>query len=342
MPPQTYGQRWEVRSSLGEGGQAHTFLVTDLQGDADTPYVLKRLKNLERLDRFSREVQAARDLGHANIVRLIDFDLASKRPYIVTEYCAGGSLDKADAFWRKSPDQALELFRQVCDGVAFAHQNGVIHRDLKPQNIFLRSHKGPAVVGDFGICYIEDDGTRLTLTDEAVGARNFTAPELEDGRSEAVSPKSDVYSLGKLLYWILSGKVFARERFREQAWDLKGYSPKSLLGWDNVYMEHVNRLLDLMVTEDPNGRPAVTDVLLLIQEVVRLVENEFNPISKDIRQRCHYCGQGYYAVLGGNNEADNIGFRLVGNPDWRILVCRKCGHLQAFRVDMAERKDWWA
>ena len=72
---------------------------------------------------------------------------------------------------------------QVCEGIRHAHSHGVIHRDIKPSNIFLRNGEGPAVVGDFGICYIEKDGARLTLTDEAVGPRIFMAPEFEGGRA---------------------------------------------------------------------------------------------------------------------------------------------------------------
>ncbi|MFI5322988.1 MAG: protein kinase [Thermodesulfobacteriota bacterium] len=123
------------------------------------------------------------------------------------------------------------MFQQICEGVAYAHTKGVIHRDLKPDNIFLRTRKGPVVVGDFGICYLEQDGKRITLTDEAVGPRNFIAPELEDGRLELISTKCDVYSLGKILYWLLSGgKIFSREKHREPQFDLKSQNNDTLLG----------------------------------------------------------------------------------------------------------------
>lgn len=94
---------------------------------------------------------------------MIDFNLAADKPYLVTEYCAGGSLSKAEPFWLKSPIIALELFEQICSGVAYAHNQNIIHRDIKPANIFLRTTTGPAVVGDFGICFLEEDGTRLTF-----------------------------------------------------------------------------------------------------------------------------------------------------------------------------------
>ena len=337
-----YGERWEIVEPLGEGGQAHTFLVKDMKGGGDTRYALKRLKNPDRIRRFKREVEAIRNLLHENIVQLIDFDLEADKPYFVTEYCAGGSLSRAESFWRDSPVMALEIFRQICQGVAYAHSKGAIHRDLKPDNIFLRTKSGPAVVGDFGICYLEEDGTRLTLTEEAVGPRLFVAPELEDGRLEKVSDKSDVYSLGKLLYWLISGKVFSREKHREPNWDLKGQNLDSILGWNNVYMEHVNRLLDLMIAAEPEQRGSVDNILILLKRVTRLVEKEYNPVSSNIKQPCTYCGQGYYVLQAKNNtDVRNFGFEPVGAPDWRILTCNVCGHVQAFRVDMADQKDWW-
>lgn len=337
-----YGNRWETVESLGEGGQAHTFIVKDVKGGGDTRYALKRLKNPDRIQRFKREVEAVQKLVHENIVQLVDFDLEADRPYLVTEYCAGGSLSGAEPFWRDSPVIALEIFQQICEAVAYAHRNGVIHRDLKHDNIFLRTRSGPAVVGDFGICYLEEDGTRITLTEEAVGPRLFIAPELEDGRLDQVSAKSDVYSLGKLLYWLICGNVFSREKHRELNWDLKGQNPDSILGWNNIYLEHVNRLLDLMIAAEPETRVGVDAILILCKRVTRLVEKEYNPVSNNIRQLCTYCGQGYYVLRAKSNTALRaFGFQPAGAHDWRIFTCNACGHVQAFRVDMAERKDWW-
>ena len=334
----------EGEGPLDEGGQSHTFKVQDLKGSSDTRYVLKRLKNVRRLERFRREIEALQNLEHENIVRLVDFDLKDERPYLVTEYCTGGSLDKASPFWKDDPEQAFRLFDQICSGVEFAHSNGLTHRDLKPANIFLRSNNGPAVVGDFGICHLDDEGQRFTLTEEAVGPRLYMAPELEDGRLESISWKADTYSLGKLLYWLLSGgQVFSRETHRERQWDLKKRNEDSPLGWSNLYLEHANQLLDLMVVHDPERRRPVDNIRILARRASRLISEKYTPIGPGLPQPCAYCGIGQYTIRarGASSDVRNLGFELVGNPDWRVLACNECGHIQAFRVDLADKKEWW-
>lgn len=335
-----YGGKWETIKDLSEGGQARTFLVKDTKNEKR--FVLKRLKNIQRIDRFKREIETIKGLSHKNIVQLIDFNLEGSSPYLVTEYCEGGSLTKAESFWKSSAVLALELFRQICEGVLHAHNKDIIHRDLKPENIFLRTKNGPAVVGDFGICFVEKDGTRLTLTEEAVGSRNYMAPELEDGRVDVVSKKSDVYSLGKILYWLISGVTLSREKYRDERFDLKGRNDISLLGWNNIYLEHVNRLLDLMIKLNPDERRGVENILVLTKNAERLIKKEYNPIGKNIKQLCNYCGDGVYELKAdGPSGITNFGFHPIAGSDWRVFVCNQCGHVQLFRLDFVQQKDQW-
>lgn len=277
---QVIGERWEIVGLLAEGGQGLTFLVVD-QKDIDRPYYLfKIFKSPNRIKRFRREAELLQRLDHPNIVRLITFDDA-EIPYIVTEFCAGGSLAKVRPFWNSSPIKALKIFQQICEGVAFIHGQDppLTHRDLKPANIFFRANSDSVVIGDFGISYERDD-TRITATGEVVGSKLFMAPELEDGRASEVTPKSDIYSLGKLLYWLLSaGKIFGREKHRELEWDLKGYNPKLLGGiggWNNMHMEYVNQLLDFMIVYSPKERKDITEILALTNEVIKLLQRSFD------------------------------------------------------------------
>ena len=334
-----YGGRWEVQKPLVEGGQSFTYLVRDTKGAAETSYVLKRLKNLDRIERFKQEIEATRNLSHENIVRLHDFELEGKNLYLVTEYCEFGRLSRSEPFWRSNLRRAFDIFEQICNGVNYAHKHNIVHRDLKPDNIFLRGKEGPAVVGDFGLCFIDIDGSRVTLTEEAVGSRYYMAPELENGKSAEVSNKSDIYSLGKILYWLLSGKIFSREVFREPQWDLKSQIPDSPTRWNNIYMEHVNRLLDQMIRVNPGERLELDSISAHLPRLIRLVEKEYTPIAGDIKQPCAYCGYGYYRVRASNmQQAFEFGLRLEATEEWRILTCDVCGHVQIFRVDSARWK----
>ena len=337
------GDRWEIIRSLGEGGQAHTFLVKDLHADTATAFVLKRLKNPERIERFRREMAAVSQLGHPNILHIIDHRLEVPPHFFVTEYCEGGSLDRAEPYWHSSPSLAIDLFLDVCSAVEHAHSHNVIHRDVKPSNIFLRTARGPAVLGDFGICFLEAEAERLTLTEEAVGPRLFMAPELEDGRLDQVTPKCDIYSLGKLLYWLLSTcGVFSREKHRDATWDLKGRNADASLGWGNIYFEHVNRLLDLMIVQDPERRRGAENIRILAKRTKRLIEKEYAPISPGLAAPCTFCGQGEYVErVSSSDQIFNFGWQQIGTADWRVLVCDACGHVQLFRVEFASRKDWW-
>jgi serine/threonine protein kinase len=333
-----YG-KWEIESSLSEGGQGRTFIVYDESDSKKSKFVLKRLKDVRRLGRFKDEVRAGLQFNHRNIARIVDYDLDSEKPYLVTEFYGGGTLLDLDLNKFTGLDR-LRMFEQISDAVWFAHSNSptIIHRDLKPENIFIKDDGVTPVVGDFGICFIDDQGERFTLLDEAVGARRYTAPEIEDGRLDLVQPAADVYSLGKLLYFMLARQVFSREQHREPRWDL------TKLGDDNIY-HFVNDLLDRMIVADPGGRlPQAGQVSDEVRTIIRLLEAGGHPLDFSIPQQCAYCANGHYEKFF---ETDRDG-RITQMPfnyhapsvpmdinKWQqsraILVCDNCGHEQTFR-----------
>ena len=110
-------------------------------------------------------------------------------------------------------------------------------------------------------------------------------------------------------------------------------------------MEHINRMLDRMIATDPTQRlKDAGEVLNATRRVERFVRLDFNAPSSRVPQICTYCGQGMYQVIGrgAGSAVSNFGLRMVGAPDWLILVCQTCGHVQLFRVDAAGRSDWWS
>ena len=142
LPPE-----WTVVRDLPEGGQSHTFVVQRSDKSDSNLYVLKRLRNPNRRDYFEREIQVCTTLDHPNILKVLEHGETPKgKPFLITAYCAGGSLNDSPMF--SSPGDGLRFFRQIVAGVAYAqtHQPPIYHLDLKPENILLT--KGAPVVGD--------------------------------------------------------------------------------------------------------------------------------------------------------------------------------------------------
>lgn len=333
-----YAERWEIVRSLRPGGQAETFLVRDLSADEPKESVLKRLRNIERHARFAQEISTLKKLSHPGIVRLLDAHLDETQPFLVMEYCRAGSMEDHPTRWQGNPVRALGFVATICDALQCAHGAGVIHRDIKPANVLLHTDDGDAVLADFGIAFVMD-GERHTLTDEAVGARKFTAPELADGRAEEILPSTDIYSLGKLLFWMLAGgRVFDREQHRSPAWDITkqpGARPE---------LEHINRLLDQMIALDPKKRFAdATAAGQAIRQTMEYLNKDVRVLGEDLVQPCAFCKQGSYASvrMDQSNDVHNFGLNRISGSEWRALVCRKCGNLQLFRVDHTESKQWW-
>jgi eukaryotic-like serine/threonine-protein kinase len=150
-------------------------------------YVLKVLKNPDRGGRFEQEISALARLSHPNVLKLVDYHSGDAGFFLVTEFCEAGDLECLDLGNRPLRDRLL-MFRQVCDGVAAAHRCGPLHRDIKPKNILVRKDRLLAV-GDFGLCLdLNSDDERLTRTSEAVGPRDYIAPEPAGGRAENLRP----------------------------------------------------------------------------------------------------------------------------------------------------------
>jgi serine/threonine protein kinase len=217
-----YGNRWKIgsASSLGEGGQSHIYRVTDTRSEFEGEYALKRVKNPERRERFRNEVEAIKRLTHPNIIRLIDHsaldDLTGSddKQYLVTPIAAAGDLGRRERYtlYSGALDAVLLVAKQLASALAAAHAANVIHRDVKPQNVLFTGNGHGIWLADFGICLIRR-ADRSTPPDEVVGPRAYMAPELEDGGKLDVTPAADVYSLGKVIYFMLSGgKVLPRER----------------------------------------------------------------------------------------------------------------------------------
>jgi hypothetical protein len=197
--------RYWLARLIGQGGMGVVFQAEDLHLGSACALKFLHLAGIGGADeRFAREAQVARSLGeHPSIVSVTDFgSLPTGVPFLVMDYVEGVSLERA-AQAGLTLAQAANLLLQTASAVAFAHARGVVHRDLKPDNVLV-DPQGRVHLTDFGIAKIA--GSQLTATGESVGTPGFMAPEqLRD--SKRIGTAADVYGLGGLLYTALTGRV---------------------------------------------------------------------------------------------------------------------------------------
>ena len=199
--------RYAVEKTLGKGGMATVELARDTE--------LDRLVAIKRLfaslagdgvfqERFFREARMAAALSHANLVAVYDVGEEDGLPYIVMEYVEGETLAELTArSGPLPPSRAVELITQACAGLEHAHAAGLVHRDIKPQNLLVR-RDGVIKIADFGIARTLE-ATQLTQAGTVLGTAAYLAPEQALG--ERVTPAADIYSLGAVAYELLSGRT---------------------------------------------------------------------------------------------------------------------------------------
>ena len=159
----------------------------------------------EDRERFFREAQAAAGLRHPNIVQVYDVGDHEGRPYFTLEFVEGGSLAQKLGGMPQPVRQAAKLVGILARAVEVAHQGGIIHRDLKPANVLLTADGTPKIT-DFGLARRLEGGAVLTLSGAAVGTPSYMAPEQAQGKTRAIGPALDIYSLGAMLYELLTGQ----------------------------------------------------------------------------------------------------------------------------------------
>jgi len=207
-PASFAGGRYEVLRFLGEGGKKKVYLAHDSLLDRDVAFALIKTEGLDEASRtrVSREAQAMGRLGaHPHIVTVFDLGESDGQPYMVTELMGGGDVEgliEHAPEHRVPLDQALRIASEVCAGLKFAHARGIVHRDLKPGNVWLTSD-GVAKIGDFGLA-IAVDRSRLTQAGMMVGTVSYMPPEQATGGE--VTARSDLYSLGAMLYELVCGR----------------------------------------------------------------------------------------------------------------------------------------
>ena len=206
MIGQTFDKRYVIERKLGSGGMAVVYLAEDQELGRRVALKLldeRHASDEQFVERFRREAQSAAGLNHPNIVSIFDRGHAAGTYYIAMEYLDGRTLK--ELLVRNGPTPipiAIDYARQILGGLAFAHRNGIIHRDIKPHNIVVGSD-GRLKVTDFGIA--RSGASQMTEAGSIVGTAQYLSPE--QARGAPVDPRSDLYSLGIVLFEMLTGQV---------------------------------------------------------------------------------------------------------------------------------------
>ena len=203
------GHQYRVLRLLGRGGMGAVYLARDLSLEREVAIkVVKQASDEKSMhERFRREARTAARLSHPNIVPLYAFGEVEGMPYFVMGYVRGESL--ADRLHREGTipeEEAQRMLAEVADALDHAHRQGVVHRDVKPDNVLLDDETGRALLTDFGVAKGVSRGETVTQQGNLVGTPHYMSPEQASGRGD-VDGRSDIYSLGVMAYQMLSGRL---------------------------------------------------------------------------------------------------------------------------------------
>ena len=261
MTGEVIAGRYELEELVGSGGMSSVYRAHDrmLERKVALKILHSRLgDDGEYVERFRREARAVAQLAHPNIVTVIDRGDDAGRQYIVFEYVEGDDLKQLiDKTGPLPIDQVVELGREIAAALAFAHERGIVHRDVKPQNVLLSD--GRAKVTDFGIARSLDVEHGVTQTGTVLGTSNYIAPEQASG--QPIDDRSDVYSFGVVLFELLTGTVpFEGESFVAVALQHINEPAPSVLERRPDTPPRLARLVDAMLEKDHDARPSMDQV----------------------------------------------------------------------------------
>jgi serine/threonine-protein kinase len=200
--------KYQLRERLGKGGMGEVYKGVQLSMGRTVAIKLMHKHLADEpafLERFAREAKGVAQLSHPNIVRIIDFDVEDGQYYMILEYVSGPTLDQyLTEHGYFSPEEALKVIAQLLDALGCAHEKGIIHRDIKPSNvIFTDATLSCPVLTDFGMARLASHQT-MTASGAMIGTPAYMSPEAL--RGDKVDQRTDIYSLGVVLYEMLVGK----------------------------------------------------------------------------------------------------------------------------------------
>ncbi|MGM0844551.1 MAG: Stk1 family PASTA domain-containing Ser/Thr kinase [Bacillota bacterium] len=311
--------RYKILEMIGGGGMANVYLAKDMILDREVAIKMLRLdfaNEEEFIKRFQREAQSATSLVHPNIVSIYDIGEEDDIYYIVMEYVDGMTLKQY--IQKNSPvsiEKAIDIMRQLTSAIAHAHQNHIVHRDIKPQNI-LMDHDGTVKITDFGIA-MALSATSITQTNSVLGSVHYLSPE--QARGGMATRKSDIYSLGIVMFELLSGRLpFSGESAVSIALKHLQSETPSLRRWNQNIPQSVENIVLKSTAKDPFQRydsvEEIEEDLRTVLDPDRLDEPKFSveedmdatkaiPVITDERPYSNI----EHTIVHDKNGADSVG-----------------------------------
>lgn len=249
------GGRYKILNTIGGGGMANVYLAHDMILDRDVAVKMLRLdfaNDDEFIRRFHREAQSATSLAHPNIVSIYDVGEDDNLYYIVMEYVEGQTLKQYIQQQAPVPvEKTLDIMKQLTSAISHAHQNHIVHRDIKPHNILMDDH-GNVKITDFGIA-MALSATSITQTNSVLGSVHYLSPE--QARGGMATKKSDIYSLGIVMFELLTGRLpFSGESAVSIALKHLQSETPSLKRWNPNIPQSVENIVLKATAKDPFHR----------------------------------------------------------------------------------------
>ena len=331
------GDRYRIIDTLGEGGMANVYLAEDIILQRKVAVKILRLdlqKEPQTLARFQREALATSELSHPNIVMVLDVGTDHGLPYMVMEYVDGPDLK--DYIRANSPlnlGNIIKIMDQILSAMSLAHKHNVIHRDLKPQNILMDKH-GNIKIADFGIAVALNQNS-VTQTNSAIGSVHYMSPE--QTRGGLVTKQSDIYSLGIILYELITGNV-----------PFNGDSAVS------IALKHAQEPIPSIRKQDPNiPQPLENVVLKATAKDPRDRYNSAKEMKDDLDTSLEpgRANESVFKPTHGNNDDETIILpnfkpnRVVEKTDAENRTQEKTADYQknrsSFTQALRKYKWWW-
>ena len=315
--------------------------VRQIVSESETPLgALKELLPFEdgvaenevtALDRMKRELSTLQSVSHPSLVKVLDSDLDEK--WFVMEFFGRGTLSKHLEPYKGRVLDALLAFRPIVDAVYALHTKDVVHRDIKPDNIFVASD-GHLVLGDCGLAFKVECEDRLTLTWENVGTRDFQPPWTQGARLVEVQPTFDVFSLAKVLWTMVSG----RPKLQLWYFDLDGYDLRQMFP-NEPAVQYVHEILGKCLVQFENQMKLhdAGELLGEIDSAIAAVSAGCQVPGWKANMRCRFCGIGTYK----KSSSQVIAGHLPTEYERNYLVCGHCGHVELFVWPLGKPPPVW-